>query len=88
LVLHRSPAAEAVHFTTNRTHGYLGLAGVAVKTMRNWRVQGLGPPFVATGRKLVRYRPSDLRAYQETNLRRSTSGARDTLIPKNGREGH
>jgi hypothetical protein len=50
--------------------------GVAVKTMRNWRVKGIGPPFVATGPKLVRYRPRDLRAYQEENLRRSTSRAR------------
>jgi hypothetical protein len=50
--------------------------GVAVKTMRNWRVKGIGPPFVATGPKLVRYRPCDLRTYQEANLRRSTSRAR------------
>jgi hypothetical protein len=50
--------------------------GVAVKTMRNWRSKGLGPPWVAVGRKLVRYRPSDLRAFQEANLRRSTSQAR------------
>ena len=50
--------------------------GVAPKTMRNWRVKGIGPPFVATGPKLVRYRPEDLRAYQEANLRRSTSRAR------------
>jgi hypothetical protein len=50
--------------------------GVAVKTMRNWRTKGMGPPWVAVGRKLVRYRPSDLRAYQEANLRQSTSQAR------------
>jgi hypothetical protein len=50
--------------------------GVAVKTMHNWRVKGMGPPFVATGPKLVRYRPRDLRAFQEANLRRSTSRAR------------
>lgn len=49
--------------------------GVAVKTMRNWRVKGIGPPWVAVGPKLVRYRPQDLRAYQEANLRRSTSRA-------------
>jgi hypothetical protein len=49
--------------------------GVAVKTMRNWRLKGIGPPFVATGPKLVRYRPRDLRAYQEANLRQSTGGA-------------
>jgi hypothetical protein len=50
--------------------------GVAPKTMRNWRVKGIGPPFVVTGPKLIRYRPPDLRAYQEANLRRSTSQAR------------
>jgi hypothetical protein len=50
--------------------------GVAVKTMRNWRSKGFGPPWIAVGRKLVRYRPSDLRAFQEVNLRRSTSQAR------------
>ena len=52
--------------------------GVAPKTMRNWRVKGIGPPFVVTGPKLIRYRPPDLRAYQEANLRRSTSRARTT----------
>jgi predicted DNA-binding transcriptional regulator AlpA len=51
--------------------------GVQVKTLRNWRVQGIGPRFVRTGRKLVRYRPCDVLAWQEANLRRSTSeGAR------------
>jgi predicted DNA-binding transcriptional regulator AlpA len=51
--------------------------GVRVKTLRNWRVQGIGPRFVRTGRKLVRYRPSDVLDWQEANLRRSTSeGAR------------
>jgi hypothetical protein len=52
--------------------------GVAPKTMRNWRVKGIGPPFVVTGPKLIRYRPPDLRAYQEANLRRSTRRARTT----------
>jgi predicted DNA-binding transcriptional regulator AlpA len=37
--------------------------GVAGKTMRNWRSKGIGPPWVAIGPKLVRYRPSDMRAY-------------------------
>ena len=50
--------------------------GLAVKTLRNWRGKGIGPPWVAVGPKLVRYRPQDLRAYQEANLRRSTSRAR------------
>jgi hypothetical protein len=47
--------------------------GVRVKTLRNWRVQGSGPPFIKYGNKLVRYRRSDLGAWQEGQLRRSTS---------------
>jgi predicted DNA-binding transcriptional regulator AlpA len=49
------------------------IIGVQVKTLRNWRVQGVGPRFIRTGPKLVRYRPSDVLAWQEANLRRSTS---------------
>ena len=58
-------------------HEVAPIIGVRVKTLRNWRVQGVGPRFVRTGRKLVRYRLSDVLAWQEANLRRSTSeGAR------------
>jgi predicted DNA-binding transcriptional regulator AlpA len=58
-------------------HDVAPIIGVRVKTLRNWRVQGLGPRFVRTGRKLVRYRLSDVLAWQEANLRSSTSeGAR------------
>jgi predicted DNA-binding transcriptional regulator AlpA len=58
-------------------HEVAPIIGVRVKTLRNWRVQGVGPRFVCTGRKLVRYRLSDVLAWQEANLRRSTSeGAR------------
>ena len=68
------------------------IVGVAVKTMRNWRSKGIGPPWIAVGRKLVRYRPADLRAYQEANLRRWTGTARtnDSLskgIAKDSRRG-
>jgi predicted DNA-binding transcriptional regulator AlpA len=49
------------------------IIGVQVKTLRNWRVQEVGPRFIRTGPKLVRYRPSDVLAWQEANLRRSTS---------------
>ena len=58
-------------------HEVARIIGVRVKTLRNWRVQGVGPRFVRTGRKLVRYRLSDVLAWQEANLRGSTSdGAR------------
>jgi predicted DNA-binding transcriptional regulator AlpA len=58
-------------------HEVARIIGVQVKTLRNWRVQGRGPLFVRTGTKLVRYRPLDVQAWQEANVRRSTSdGAR------------
>ena len=62
-------------------HEVASIIGVRVKTLRNWRVQGVGPRFVRTGRKLVRYRLSDVLAWQEANLRRSTS-AWSTAIGK------
>jgi predicted DNA-binding transcriptional regulator AlpA len=59
--------------TALNEHEVAPIIGVRVKTLRNWRVQGLGPRFVRTGPKLVRYRLSDVLAWQEANLRRSTS---------------
>ena len=42
------------------------------RTTQSRRVRGEGPPYVKNGRS-VRYRPSDVRAYIEKNIRRSTS---------------
>jgi hypothetical protein len=47
----------------------------SVKTLRNQRVAGVGIKHVKLGR-LVRYRLSDIEAWEEANLRRSTSDTR------------
>jgi hypothetical protein len=73
---HTHSAASAIPAAVDE-HEVARIIGVQVKTLRNWRVQGVGPRFVRTGRKLVRYRLADVLAWQEANLRRSTSdGAR------------
>jgi predicted DNA-binding transcriptional regulator AlpA len=46
--------------------------GRAVPTLQKDRLKGLGPPFVKLGR-LVRYRPSEVRAWLDSQTRRSTS---------------
>ena len=40
------------------------LLTLSVKTLRNWRLSGYGPPHLKVGR-LVRYRLSDVRAWLE-----------------------
>jgi predicted DNA-binding transcriptional regulator AlpA len=45
---------------------------LSMKTLRNWRVRGEGPKFLKIGR-LVRYRLSDVLAWEEASLRSSTS---------------
>jgi predicted DNA-binding transcriptional regulator AlpA len=45
---------------------------LSMKTLRNWRVRGEGPKFFKIGR-LVRYRLSDVLAWEEASLRSSTS---------------
>ncbi len=51
------------------------VVGVAATTLRNKRCSGGGPPFVkGPGRRgWVRYRLSELLAWRDQNLRRSTS---------------
>lgn len=46
--------------------------GLAVKTLRNWRVSGRGPRFIRLGRA-VRYAVADLDAFIESGRRSSTS---------------
>lgn len=46
--------------------------GIAVGTLRNWRTQGGGPPFVRV-RGAVRYRPADIEAWLAERVVRSTS---------------
>ncbi len=45
---------------------------LSMRTRRNWRVRGEGPKFLKIGR-LVRYRLSDVLAWEEASLRCSTS---------------
>ena len=35
---------------------------LSISTLRNWRSQGAGPPFVKLGARAVRYRVQDLEA--------------------------
>jgi predicted DNA-binding transcriptional regulator AlpA len=48
------------------------LLTLSVKTLRNWRLLGYGPPHAKVGR-LVRYRQSDLKAWLAICQRTSTS---------------
>jgi excisionase family DNA binding protein len=52
------------------------LLTLSVKTLRNWRLSGYGPPHLKVGR-LVRYRLSDLKAWLKTCERASTSNRGD-----------
>ena len=49
---------------------------LSIKTLRNWRLSGYGPPHLKIGR-LVRYRQSDLIAWLKTCERASTSDRGD-----------
>jgi predicted DNA-binding transcriptional regulator AlpA len=49
---------------------------LSVKTLRNWRFLGRGPPHLKVGR-LVRYRLSDLKSWLKTCERASTSDPGD-----------
>jgi hypothetical protein len=52
------------------------ILGLNVKTLRNWRVVGGGPPFAKLGGS-VRYSPAQVRAWAGERLRLSSSeGAR------------
>ncbi len=48
------------------------LLSLSVKTLRNWRLTGYGPPHLKVGR-LVRYRVSDLKVWLKSCERASTS---------------
>ncbi len=48
------------------------LLSVSVKTLRNWRVTGQGPPFRKLSR-LVRYAAEDLETWTDARRRISTS---------------
>ena len=51
------------------------LLGFSPRTLQKWRIHGKGPPFVklSDNKGSVRYRTSDIDAFIEQRLRRSTS---------------
>jgi len=49
------------------------ILGISTRTLERYRLTGLGPPYIKFGGKLVRYRQSDLEAWIQQNLTRSTS---------------
>jgi hypothetical protein len=55
--------------------------GEAEGTLRNKRVRGNGPKFVKLG-KLVKYRPSDVRAYIAAHVVSCTSEKNSNLKPR------
>ena len=55
-----------------RTDEAAPLAGVATKTLENWRTLGLGPKFIKAGRRVF-YDPADLQLWREQNRVGSTS---------------
>jgi hypothetical protein len=56
-------------------HDYCAVTGESVATARRNRLLGKGCPFVKLG-ALVRYRPTDVRAYIARNLRGNLQEAR------------
>jgi hypothetical protein len=55
---------------------YARITKRSVASARRDRLLGQGCPYVKLG-ALVRYRPGDIRAYIERNLRRSTGGVKE-----------
>ncbi len=47
--------------------------GLSVRTLRNWRVRGVGPRFIRLSRRAVRYAPADVDAWIAARTVHSTS---------------
>ena len=67
---HREIGMETL-WTTEQTARVLGMKA---HTLEKWRTTGAGPPFIYVG-GAVRYRPSAVEAWLESQTRRSTSDA-------------
>lgn len=50
--------------------------GVKVTGLRDWRINGNGPPYCKMSARVVRYRPEDLRQWIEQRMRTKTKGER------------
>lgn len=62
---------NALRLSNAEAADYLGLK---TATLNKWRVYGDGPPFIKIGR-IIQYRKSDLDAFLNERLMRSTSEA-------------
>jgi predicted DNA-binding transcriptional regulator AlpA len=69
-----APASANPLLDTRGAAAYLGLRPA---TLESWRYTGGpaggGPPYIALGRRRIRYRRADLDAWLESRTRRSTS---------------
>lgn len=68
-----SPSAMSILPTTLSEADVAALLGMAVKTLRNWRVEGKGPIYTKPSRVVV-YLPDDVTAYLNA-CRRAPDGA-------------
>ena len=48
--------------------------GISPRTLEDYRWRGSGPPFYKLGRRLVRYRLDDLKAFAFQSKRQNTGG--------------
>ncbi len=53
------------------------MTGLAVTTLRQWRVQGKGPAFAKLGRRVL-YKASDVQAWIDANIFSSTTAAQQS----------
>ena len=47
--------------------------GISESTLAKWRCQGIGPPFMKFGERVVAYDQSELDSWMRSRSRRSTS---------------
>lgn len=47
----------------------------SVAQLANWRYQGIGPQFIKTGAKLIRYRAADVEAWLDAQTRQQSGQA-------------
>lgn len=59
-------------WTTEELADYLG--DVSVRTLEDWRRQGLGPDYVSISPKMVRYRPAAVERWLDSRERKSRAG--------------
>ncbi|MEM6474658.1 MAG: helix-turn-helix domain-containing protein [Pseudomonadota bacterium] len=59
--------------------------GVSAGTLENWRVNGYGPRFIKSGRRVV-YDPTDIEAWKNENRFQSTSEANQPVTSTFGED--